>query len=60
MTPIKYDAEGRVMVDSAGAVVAWVNGLPLTADGSLAVSGSVPVAFVGAAPNDGERVTVAV
>ncbi|KDB68552.1 hypothetical protein AZ15_2433 [Bordetella bronchiseptica A1-7] len=48
------------MVDSAGAVVAWVNGLPLTADGSLAVSGSVPVAFVGAAPNDGERVTVAV
>lgn len=58
MTPIKYDADGRIVVDPVGAVVAWANGLPLTADGALAVSGSVPVAFVAGAPNDGERITV--
>lgn len=38
MTPIKYDADGRIVTDSAGAIVTWANGLPFTADGSLAVA----------------------
>lgn len=43
MTPIRYDADGRVMVDAEGTIVAWANGLPLTADGSLAVAPAADV-----------------
>lgn len=38
MTPIKYDADGRVVVDAAGEIASWANGLPFTADGALAVA----------------------
>lgn len=38
MSPIKLDAGGRVVVDSAGDIVAWANGLPFTAEGALAVA----------------------
>lgn len=42
MQPLKYDANGRVLVDAAAPIVAWANGLPFTADGALAVSGDLP------------------
>ena len=60
MTPIKYDANGRIVTDSAGDIVAWANGLPFTADGSLAVSPAGTVQnFTGGNPldNDGRVVT---
>lgn len=58
MQPLKYDANGRVLVDAAAPIVAWANGLPFTADGALAVSGDLPV-VEGLLPFDADaRVTV--
>lgn len=60
MQPVKYDADGRVIVDSAGDIVSWANGMPFTANGALAVSGAVPIAFTSGIPSDVDnKVTVA-
>lgn len=50
MTPIKYTPAGRVLIDPAGEVVAWANGLPLTADGALAVEAADPGLFGNGVP----------
>lgn len=59
MQPLQYDADGRIVVDSAGAIVSVANGLPLTADGALAVSGELPiVALAGVPADENGKVTV--
>ena len=55
MSPLKYDSAGRIIVDSVEPVVSWANGLPLTADGALAVAVSGDVqGFANGIPYDEE------
>ncbi|MDS1142400.1 hypothetical protein RE432_18355 [Pusillimonas sp. SM2304] len=59
MQPVKYDADGRIVVNDTDAIVSWANGLPFTADGSLAVSGDLPVVVNGGVPAGADgKVTV--
>jgi len=60
MRPLKYDGDGRVVVDDTKPIVSWANGLPLTEDGALAVAPAGDVqGFANGVPlsTDGKVVT---
>lgn len=52
MSPLKYDADGRIVSDSEGKIVSWANGLPFTGEGALAISTAPVVAVQGGVPTD--------
>ena len=58
MAPLKYDSDGRIVIDAVADIASWANGLPFTADGALAVSGDLPAGVQNGVPFVDGKVSV--